>query len=64
MSNVQPISRDAVGPLAPIFDAAEQAAGFVSNSMLTMATQLAQPAVDFAADALGAAGWVLGKHGS
>ena len=35
-----------------------------SNSMLTMTTQLEQPAVDFAADALGAAGWVLGKHGS
>ncbi len=37
MSNVQPRSRDSVGQLGPIFDAAERAAGFVPNSMLTMA---------------------------
>jgi len=37
MSNVAPLARDAVPGLAPIYDAVEQSAGFVPNSMLTMA---------------------------
>ena len=37
MSHVQPLPRDSVGSLGPLFDNAEQAIGFVPNSMLTMA---------------------------
>ena len=37
MSNVEPLARDSVPGLGPIYDAAEQAVGFVPNSMLTMA---------------------------
>jgi len=37
MTHIAPLARDSVPGLAPIFDAAEQAVGFVPNSFLTMA---------------------------
>jgi AhpD family alkylhydroperoxidase len=37
--------------------------GFLNRWNDTMATQLEQPAVDFARDALGSVNWQLGKHG-
>ena len=37
MSHVQPLARERVGNLGPLFDTAEQVMGFVPNSMLTMA---------------------------
>jgi len=37
--------------------------GFLNRWNDTMATQLEQPAVDFASGALDAVGWQLGKHG-
>jgi AhpD family alkylhydroperoxidase len=37
MAYVQPLARDSVASLDPIFAAAEQSMGFVPNSMLTMA---------------------------
>jgi AhpD family alkylhydroperoxidase len=37
--------------------------GFLNRWNDTMATQLEQPAVDFATESLGAVNWQLGKHG-